>query len=98
MPGQKTSGRKMMKRTTVFVDEDVFRQLRMIAKRENLSVSDVTRKALRKYVARRRPRLSLVGIGRSGRKDIAERSEEVLRKPKRPVSAVRTLLEDRERR
>jgi metal-responsive CopG/Arc/MetJ family transcriptional regulator len=72
-----------MKRTTVFVDEDLLRKLRDIAKRENSSVSEVTRKALVEYVSRRRPkrsRLSLVGIGRSGRKDVAERSEDLLRK------------------
>jgi metal-responsive CopG/Arc/MetJ family transcriptional regulator len=72
-----------MKRTTVFADDDVLRQLREMAKRENISVSDMTRKALHEYVARRRPRrsrLSLVGIGRSGRKDVAARAEEVLGK------------------
>jgi tartrate dehydratase alpha subunit/fumarate hydratase class I-like protein len=35
-----------MKRTTVFVDEDVLRKLREIAKRENSSVAEVTRKTL----------------------------------------------------
>jgi metal-responsive CopG/Arc/MetJ family transcriptional regulator len=72
-----------MKRTTVFADEDVFRKLRDIAKRENSSISEVARKALRAYVSRRQPRrsrLSLVGIGKSGRKDVAERSEELLGK------------------
>jgi metal-responsive CopG/Arc/MetJ family transcriptional regulator len=72
-----------MKRTTVFADEDLLRKLREIAKRENSSVSEVTRKALVEYVSRRRPkrsRLSLVGVGRSGRKDVAERSEDLLRK------------------
>ncbi len=72
-----------MKRTTVFADEDVLRKLREIAKRENISVAAVTRKALVEYVSRRqakRSRLSLVGVGRSGRKDVAERSEELLGK------------------
>lgn len=72
-----------MKRTTVFADDEVMRHLREIAKRENLSVSEVTRKALHEYVRRRRSRrsrLSLVGIGRSGRKDVAERAEELLSK------------------
>jgi len=72
-----------MKRTTVFADEDMLRKLREIAKRENTSLSEVTRKALVEYVSRRRPRrtrLSLVGVGRSGRKDIAERAEELLGK------------------
>ena len=75
--------RLVMKRTTVFADDEVLRQLREIAKRENVTVSDLTRKALQEYVARRRPRrsrLSLIGIGRSGRKDVAERAEEILRK------------------
>ena len=72
-----------MKRTTVFADEDLLRKLREIAKRENITVAEVTRKALTEYVSRRRAkrsRLSLVGVGRSGRKDIAERSEELLGK------------------
>lgn len=72
-----------MKRTTVFADEDVLRKIREIAKRENSSVSEVTRKALVEYVSRRRAkrsRLSLIAVGRSGRKDVAERSEELLRK------------------
>jgi metal-responsive CopG/Arc/MetJ family transcriptional regulator len=74
---------RSMKRTTVFADEDVLRKLREIAKRENSSVAEVTRKALVEYVSRRRvkrSRLSLVGVGRSGRKDVAERSEELLGK------------------
>jgi metal-responsive CopG/Arc/MetJ family transcriptional regulator len=72
-----------MKRTTVFADEELLRKLRQIAKRENSTVSEVTRKALVEYVSRRRAkrsRLSLVGIGRSGRKDVAERSERLLDK------------------
>jgi predicted CopG family antitoxin len=73
----------LMKRTTIFAEEEVFRKLGEIAKQENTSVSEVARKALTAYVSRRRPRrarLSLVGIGKSGRKDVAERSEELLRK------------------
>jgi metal-responsive CopG/Arc/MetJ family transcriptional regulator len=72
-----------MKRTTVFADEDVLEKLREIAKRENSSLSEVTRKALSQYVSRRRrkrSRLSLIGIGRSGRKDVAQRAEELLGK------------------
>jgi hypothetical protein len=72
-----------MKRTTVFADDDVMKKLKEIAKRENCTVAEVTRKALNEYVSRRarkRSRLSLIGIGRSGRKDVAERSEELLGK------------------
>lgn len=72
-----------MKRTTVFADDEVLRQLRRIAKQENRTLSDVIRTALARYVARRRPRrrsLPLVGVGKSGRGDVAERAEELLGK------------------
>ena len=72
-----------MRRTTVFADDDVLKKFQQIAKRENSTVAEVTRKALYEYVSRRRPkrsRLSLIGIGRSGRKDVAERAEELLGK------------------
>jgi metal-responsive CopG/Arc/MetJ family transcriptional regulator len=72
-----------MRRTTIFADEDVLRKLREIAKRENITLSDAIRTALRRYVSHRQPkrsRLSLIGIGRSGRRDVAEHAEELLRK------------------
>lgn len=72
-----------MKRTTIFADEEVLRQLREIAKRENAALSGVIRRALEEYVSRRRsrrPRLSLMGAGRSGRHDVAAQSEELLGK------------------
>jgi hypothetical protein len=72
-----------MKRTTVFADDEIMKKLKEIAKRENSTVSEVTRKALNEFVSRRlrkRARLSLIGIGRSGRKDVAERTEDFLDK------------------
>ncbi len=72
-----------MKRTTVFADEDLLRKLRQIAQQDNITVSDAIRRALELYVARRQPkraRLSLIGIGRSGRKDVAEHAEALLDK------------------
>jgi hypothetical protein len=72
-----------MRRTTIFADEEVLRKLREIAKRENITLSDAIRAALDRYVARRQPkraRLALIGIGRSGRRDVAERAEELLGK------------------
>jgi hypothetical protein len=65
------------------MDEDLLRRLRQIAKRQDITLSDVMRRALERYVSRRqpkRPTLSLIGIGRSGRKDVAEHAEELLRK------------------
>lgn len=72
-----------MRRTTIFADEDVLRKLREIAKRQNITLSDAIRTALDRYVSRcqpKRSRLSLIGIGRSGRKDVAEHAEELLGK------------------
>lgn len=72
-----------MKRTTIFADEDVLRKLREIAQREQVTLSEIIRTALEGYVSRRRPRrssLSLMAIGRSGRKDVAEHAEELLGK------------------
>jgi hypothetical protein len=62
-----------VRRTTIFADDDVLRKLREIAKRENITLSDAIRAALQRW-------LSLVGIGRSGRRDVAERAEELLGK------------------
>ena len=76
-----------MRRTTIFADEDVLRRLREIAKRENMTLSEAIRSALDRYVLRhqpRRSRLSLIGIGRSGRRDIAEHAAELLGKRYRP--------------
>ncbi len=72
-----------MKRTTVFADDDVMKRLKEIAKREKSTVSKVTRDALNEFVSRRtrkKSRLSLIGVGRSGRKDVAERAEDLLEK------------------
>jgi metal-responsive CopG/Arc/MetJ family transcriptional regulator len=72
-----------MKRTTVFADDEIMKKLKEIAKRENSTVSEVTRKALNEFASRRmrkRSRLSLIGIGRSGCKDVAGRAEDFLDK------------------
>jgi predicted transcriptional regulator len=39
-----------MRRTTIFADEEVLRNLREIARRENITLSDVIRAALVRYV------------------------------------------------
>jgi hypothetical protein len=70
-----------MKRTTIFADESLLEVLQGIAKKEHVSLSAAIRTALEEYVGRRqtrRPLPSFLGIGRSGRKDVAERSEELL--------------------
>ena len=71
-----------MKRTTVFVDDEVMGALRAIARQRGVALAEVTREALAAYVVRRRRRrkgLSLAGIGSSGRRDVAERAEALLK-------------------
>jgi hypothetical protein len=71
-----------MKRTTIFLDEGIELDLKILAYRKNEPVSHLVREALARYVASEieaAPRLpSFVGIGDSGRTDIAERHEELL--------------------
>ncbi len=71
-----------MKRTTVFAEEEVMDALRAIARRQGTTLAAVTRKALAAYAGlmggRRRP-LSIIGMGASGRRDVAERAEELLK-------------------
>ncbi len=55
--------------------------LKEIARREDVSIAEVIRQALNRYIAdlqsnKRLP--SILGIGQSGRKDVAERFEELL--------------------
>ena len=69
-----------MKRTTVFLDEGVERELQVLARERGTPVAVLVREALVAYVARAQepPRLSFIGVGASGRSDISERHEELL--------------------
>lgn len=70
-----------MKRTTIFADESLLKALQSIASKEQTTLSATIRKALEEFVGRRQGSGSLpsfLGIGRSGRKDVAERAEELL--------------------
>jgi len=70
-----------MKRTTIFADEETLSALQSLAKEEGVSLAEIIRQALEAFLTQRRssrPPLSIVGIGRSGRDDVAERAEELL--------------------
>ena len=71
-----------MKRTTVFLDETLERDLQAIARQEKRPVASLVREALAAYITNRKPTaapaLSFVGAGASGRSDIAERHEDLL--------------------
>ena len=70
-----------MKRTTIFTEEYLFKEIKNISEKENRSVAEVIREAMEIYINQKRQKkkkLSFIGIGNSGRKDIAENHEELL--------------------
>ena len=72
-----------MKRTTVYLDERTELELSRMARQKERSKAELIREALEHYLAceakpRRLPRS--VGMGRSGRPDLAEHDEELLAK------------------
>jgi predicted transcriptional regulator len=69
-----------MKRTTVFLEEDVENDLRALSRRQRRPVGALIREALARHVAAEKGKLvlSFLAVGRSGRRDTAERHEELL--------------------
>ena len=71
-----------MRRTTIFADDEVLDALSAMARRRGITLAEIAREALGAYVshqAGKRKPLSLAGIGRSGRKDVSERAEDLLK-------------------
>jgi hypothetical protein len=77
-----------MKRTTFFADEQHMEELKEIAREERKTLAAVVREATALYVhekrKKKRRKLSIVGIGSSGRSDVAENHEELLWKKEKP--------------
>lgn len=71
-----------MKRTTLFIDEGVERDLQALARRRAVPVSSLVRESITRYLSaenrKQKLKLRFLGRGRSGRRDIAERHEEFL--------------------
>ncbi|MGH9202951.1 MAG: hypothetical protein ACRD2A_17135, partial [Vicinamibacterales bacterium] len=72
-----------MKRTTLFLDEQLEHDLRILSKRKGRPLASVVREAMAQYVARQLEQDSdrsvrFVASGRSGHTDTAERHEELL--------------------
>lgn len=67
-----------MKRTTVKLPDDLDARLRHEAARRGMTIAGLTREAIESHLGGRR-RLLAAGAGRSGRDDISERIEEILR-------------------
>ncbi|MGR3174175.1 MAG: hypothetical protein ACUZ8N_06205 [Candidatus Scalindua sp.] len=70
-----------MKRTTIFADDYLMKELKEISKEENKSVAGVIREAMERHVRQKRRskrKLSFIGISKSGKKYIAEKHEDLL--------------------
>lgn len=67
-----------MKRTTVKLPDEIDAKLRHEAARRGITVSELTREAIERYLGGRERQLRAAGAGRSGRADISERIEEIL--------------------
>jgi predicted transcriptional regulator len=70
-----------MKRTTIFIDEGLESEIKILAARRKEPVAALVREALEGYLNREKDAkrtLSFVAAGRSGHKDTAERHEELL--------------------
>ncbi len=69
-----------MKRTTIFAEEALIEEMKDLARHERKSVSDVLREAMETYInlKKRKKKYSIIGIGESGREDIAEIHEDIL--------------------
>ncbi len=69
-----------MKRTTVKLPDDLDARLRHEAARRGSTISEITREAIKAHLGLEpQRRLLAAGAGSSGRSDIAERIEEILR-------------------
>ncbi len=68
-------------KTTVYLTAAEYRQLKLLARKQQRSAAELVREAVVEYARRnadaRRPRS--LGAGRSGRGDLSERAERLLR-------------------
>jgi predicted DNA-binding protein len=68
-----------MKRTTIKLPDELDQRLRHEARRRGTTISEVTRDAISEHLGGRRRHLLAAAAGRSGRHDVSERIEEILR-------------------
>jgi hypothetical protein len=69
-----------MEKTTVYLDPADHRRLKALARQEGRSTAELIREAVAEYARRRAGGLrpASLGAGRSGRRDLSERAEELL--------------------
>jgi predicted DNA-binding protein len=69
-----------VRRTTVKLPDDLDARLRYEAQRRGSTIAEITRTALEEHLGTsKRRRLGAAAAGRSGRSDISERIEEIIR-------------------
>jgi predicted transcriptional regulator len=70
-----------MTRTTILLDDDLFLEVKRLARTNGTTVTEVMREALKAYIGqqRRARTLSFTGMGKSGRRSISKKAEEILR-------------------
>jgi predicted transcriptional regulator len=69
-----------VRRTTVKLPDDLDARLRYEAQRRGSTIAEITRTALEEHLeSGKRRRLDAAAAGRSGRSDISERIEEIIR-------------------
>jgi hypothetical protein len=73
-------GSHMSQKTTVYLEAESYRKLKLIAQRRGCAPAMLVREAVAEYAARHAasPRPASVGAFRSGRKDLSERAEDLL--------------------
>lgn len=69
-----------MKRTTIKLPDELDLRLRHEARRRGTTISEVTRQAISEHLGGGKRRLLAAAAGRSGRHDVSERIEQILRK------------------
>ena len=67
-------------KTTVYLDADDYRRLKAIARSRGAAPAQLVREAVAEYASREWPRRAprSIGAGRSGRRDLSERAENLL--------------------
>ena len=73
-------GNHMSQKTTVYLEAESYRKLKLIAHRRGVAPAMLVREAVAEYAARHAapPRPGSVGAFRSGRKNLSERAEDLL--------------------
>ena len=92
-----------MKRTTLFIDPQLERELQALARRHGRPMASLVREAVAQYVTAAKAgdarRLGFIAAGRSGRRDVADNHEERLFEARRtPARRRRTTATARRRR